>query len=201
MRHLEDSLQEEWKDIKGYEGLYQVSNIGRVRSIDRITTNIGGRKNLYKGRILRLNMIKVGYLYAHLCKNNKVKAFRVHRLVASAFIQNPNNYPQVNHKDKNKANNIVNNLEWCTASQNQIHSVSLGRNYNITKVQELCKREISVYRNGVFVAHFNSKKECCEKLGLTKDSVYRTLKGEYKQHKGFTFKYETFGRTNTEGLH
>lgn len=190
-----------WKDISGYDGCYQISNFGNVRALDRCVIYPNGSKHIHKGHLLKLNKIKNGYVYTHLCKNNKVKAFRVHRLVALAFVPNPNKYPQVNHKDKKRDNNNAINLEWCTASQNQKHSVMLGRKYSIKEAQELCKREISVYKNGVFVAHFNSKKECCEKLGLTKDSVYRTLKGEYKQHKGFTFKYETLRGTDTEGLY
>ena len=115
-------MQEEvWKDIAGYEGKYQVSNLGRVRSLQYHNT---------KG-IVRIGYLKpatdgCGYLRCTLSKNNKLTTFKVHRLVASAFIDNPNNLPQVNHKDGDKQNNNVDNLEWCNNSQNQLHAYANG---------------------------------------------------------------------------
>lgn len=96
---------EEWKDIKGYEGLYQVSNIGRVRRVK-------------SGRVLIGFRCGGGYLYVILYKNETRKNYSVHRLVAQAFIPNPNNLPQVNHKDEDKTNNRIENLEWCTNQYN-----------------------------------------------------------------------------------
>ncbi len=100
---------EEWRDIQGYEGLYQVSNAGRVKRL---------LKSNQKGRILSLTEDKDGYLRAHLSKNNSALFHSVHRLVATAFIQNPDGFPLVNHRDENKSNNNVENLEWCTAQYN-----------------------------------------------------------------------------------
>ena len=97
-------MKEIWKDCKGYEGKYQVSNLGRVWSI--------GSQKYLKGSYDRDGYIQV-YLTA---KNGKVKMEKVYRLVALVFLDNPNNYPQVNHKDKNKQNNCVDNLEWCDGS-------------------------------------------------------------------------------------
>lgn len=102
-----------WKDIQGFEGLYQVSNDGKVRSLDRIINYKDGRARLEKGHKLKPHADKKGYTRVTLCKNNKCKPYLVHRLVAMAFIPNPNNWPQVNHKDENKTNNTVWNLEWC----------------------------------------------------------------------------------------
>ena len=92
-----------WKDIPGYEGLYQVSNLGEIKSL--------GNGKTRKEKILRLTKDKYGYLYITLSENGKLKKFKVHRLVAMAFIPNPNNYTQINHKDENRSNNRVENLE------------------------------------------------------------------------------------------
>ena len=103
-----------WKDIEGYEGLYQVSNKGRIKSLNRIDSR--GRK--VNEKILSSKPNNKGYLRVHLYKNGKRKPFSVHRLVAIAFIPNPNNLLEVNHKDENKENNTVDNLEWCDRKYN-----------------------------------------------------------------------------------
>lgn len=94
-------MKEIWKDIEGYEGVYHVSNLGRVK---RVATN----------RVLQPYRNKVGYLLVYLCKNGKRKTHRIHRLVAQSFIPNQENKPEVNHLDENKSNNMVSNLEWST---------------------------------------------------------------------------------------
>lgn len=105
---------EEWKSIPGYEGLYEVSSYGRVRSLDRYD-----RRNCFrKGRILKQNNDGRGYMSIELCLNSKIKRYLVHRLVAQAFIPNPDNLPEVNHKDENPENNSVTNIEWCNRSYN-----------------------------------------------------------------------------------
>ena len=106
--------EEIWKDIIGYEGLYQVSSYGRVRSLDRYDS----RNCFRKKRILKLCANRLGYLKVGLWSNGKVKHHLVHRLVAEAFIPNPNNLPIINHIDENPSNNNVDNLEWCTAKYN-----------------------------------------------------------------------------------
>lgn len=112
-------MGEVWKDIPGYEGLYQVSDHGNVRSLN--WRNRGFVRNLYLKKHNR------GYRHVELRKAGKVKAFTVHRLVATAFIPNPNNYSTVNHKDEDKTNNTVSNLEWCSMSQNMKHTIGLHR--------------------------------------------------------------------------
>lgn len=113
--------KEIWKDIEGYEGLYQVSNLGNVKSLDRKYngSNQFGSKfiGIKKGKTLK-KQLKRNYYCVALIKKTKAKYFLIHRLVAQAFIPNPNNYPQVNHIDENKHNNCVDNLEWCTSSYN-----------------------------------------------------------------------------------
>lgn len=105
---------EQWKPIQGYEGLYEVSNKGRVKSLGNGGKNQYSNKEIYKVPIKLSN----GYLRVNLCKDGKIKSYLVHRLVANAFIPNPDNLEQVNHKDENKHNNNVENLCWCSAKEN-----------------------------------------------------------------------------------
>lgn len=112
-------MEELWKDIgivKGVDlsGLYQISNLGRVKSLERY--DVSGR--LIREKILKPCPEHYGYLVVTLCTGTISKVFKVHRLVAEAFIPNPNNLPQINHKDEDKTNNNVNNLEWCTSEYN-----------------------------------------------------------------------------------
>ena len=107
-------MEEIWKDVVEYEGLYQVSNFGKIKSLDRI--DCVGRK--IKGKILSAFTLKNGYLVVHLCKNGVKKTQLVHVLVAKAFIPNPQNLPEVGHKDENSKNCFANNLEWTTHADN-----------------------------------------------------------------------------------
>ena len=111
-------MNEEWRPIGGYEGLYEVSNLGRVRSVDRYVKSKGESYWLRKGKMLSPAKDKNGYLKVNLYCNGKCKTINVHRLVAQEFIPNPDNLPQINHKDEDKTNNRVDNLEWCDAKYN-----------------------------------------------------------------------------------
>lgn len=111
-----------WKDIEGYEGLYQVSNMGRVKSLKR--KDRYGR--IIKEKIRNLQNGKDGYLIISLWNNGKGRMYSVHRLVAETFIPNPDSKPVVNHIDGNKQNNNADNLEWCTNSENDLHAYRLG---------------------------------------------------------------------------
>jgi len=131
-----------WKNVKGYEGYYQVSNKGRVRSIDRVIPD--GRK--YKGCIRVLCNDKDGYPYVVLAKNGKNKTLKIHRLVATTFIPNPQNKYAINHIDGNKENNSVENLEWVTQSENELHAHRTGLKISIKgeqhKLSKLTEKEV-----------------------------------------------------------
>lgn len=113
-------MNEIWKDVKGYEGLYQISNLGRIKSLKRQVGFIERDEKILKPRLIR------SYLVAHLFKNNVAKNVLIHRMVAEMFIENPENKPCVNHIDGNKQNNKVENLEWVTHSENDLHAYKLG---------------------------------------------------------------------------
>ena len=119
-------MKEIWKDIEEFEGIYQVSNLGRVRSVDRMIIYRTGAKRLTKGTTLSISQNKLGYLQVSLHKEDKMYSRRVHRLVAKAFIPNPNNYKEINHIDGIKENNCVDNLEWCDRTYNIKHAIDNG---------------------------------------------------------------------------
>ena len=103
--------------LNGYEGLYKINKQGKIISLPRYRC---------RGKVKRATLINNGYLIVNLCKNNKSKNYLLHRLVAETFIPNPENKPDINHIDGNKKNNCVNNLEWCTKSENMQHAVKTG---------------------------------------------------------------------------
>ena len=111
-----------FKDVKGYEEYYEISDTGIIKSKDRVCIDSLGRKRFRKGAILKPDIAQNGYYRVTLAKNGIRKQVYVHRLMATHFIENPNNLPQVNHKDGNKLNNSLNNLEWCTVQENVIHA-------------------------------------------------------------------------------
>lgn len=119
-------MLEEWKDISGFEGQYQVSNLGRVRSLDRWVRAVSGGCYKISGQLMRAADNGSGYLFVVMCKHSKYTQRLVHRLVAEAFIPNPENKRTVNHKDGNRQNNYVDNLEWATSSENNKHAYKLG---------------------------------------------------------------------------
>lgn len=116
-------IEEIWKPVVGYEGLYEVSSYGRVKSLCKYDS----RNRFRDGRIIRLFTDGLGYLRAQLYSNSKRKSFLVHRLVAQAFIPNPDNLPQVNHRDENPSNDNVDNLEWCDGKYNVNYGTRIDR--------------------------------------------------------------------------
>lgn len=120
-------MQEIWKDIKGYEGLYRISNLGNVKSLERKVIKSNGIVQIRKERIMNKRKNSDGYYVAKLNVNKMSKSINIHRLVAEAFIPNPLNLPEVNHKDYNRTNNCVDNLEWCSHIDNIKYSSNVGR--------------------------------------------------------------------------
>lgn len=174
--------KEIFKDIRGYEGKYQISNYGRVYSS-------------LTDRILRPNLHKCGYLKVTLFMDGKAKTFLVHRLVAGNFIDNPNNFRDVNHKDGNKTNNYYENLEWCTIAQNTKHAFdnNLGNLKiraldNLSKIHETqCYKKI-ILKKGGEIFEFSSTSKAAKALGLKRDNISRAIK---KGHR--VGGYEVFG--------
>lgn len=182
-----DNSIEIWKDIEGYESMYQVSNMGRVRALDRVKPNSGGQ--IAKGHILPQSDNGHGYRFVSLWKFNKGRRFYVHRLVASAFIPNPNNFPIINHKDENKSNNRYENLEWCT----QKYNINYGNHMKRLKESYIANgnnRPIDVYdKNGAFLKTFDCSNEVCKELGVHRRGLYLVCQGVAKSYKGYRFAF------------
>ena len=139
MELTEQELSNEvWKDIKGYEGRYQISNMGRVRSVERVVIWKDKSEKHYKSRIMKTRQ-KQGYVSVCLFKDYKRQDFKVHRLVAETFIQNPNNLPFINHIDENKLNNKAVNLEWCSREYNNNYGQRNGKISMTQKKNKLLK--------------------------------------------------------------
>lgn len=168
-------MKEIWKDIKNYEGLYQVSNLGRVKSLPRNTNN------QYKNGVIRQNIIRgKGYYYINLY-NKSTKLFTIHRLVAEAFIPNPSNLPCINHIDGNKLNNRIDNLEWCSYSNNEIHA------YKHNLKTPLFKKVNQYDLDGNFIKTWNSIKEA--ELFYKTTHIGECCRGTRNQTKNYIWKY------------
>ena len=182
---------EVWKDIEGYEGIYQVSNLGRVRSLDRICIMKNGRKRLHKGRIMAFFVGHDGYLIVKLCAKSSKVSYRVHRLVANAFIHNPDNLPLVNHKDENKTNNVASNLEWCTQKYNVNYGTTIARLSASHRNHPKLSKPIEQYTmDGHFVTSYPSSKEAQRQTGIHAVDIALCCRGIYSQSGGYHWKYK-----------
>lgn len=178
-------MKEEWKDIKDYEGLYQVSNLGNIKSNSYIDAS-GHKRN---SKNINPNIDRNGYYRVGLTKNNKRKYFQIHRLVSQAFIDNPDNKPQVNHKDSDKSNNCVTNLEWVTSSENNIHAYKFGKNYpRFGKENGKSNTIIQYDLNGNFIKEWESLNMCANELCLQESCISMCCSGKRKTTGGFIFK-------------
>lgn len=196
---------EVWKDIYGWEGLYQVSNLGRIRSLDRLAYRSCNGNKFVKGRLLILQHDKDGYATAHFrdATTSRNKRLKVHRLVAGAFIPNPDGKDQVDHINGIRNDNRVENLRWCTCKENLNFPIARTNNSRSTKESynrfpELRKLraktlgatgkiKVLVKRNGIVVGSFCSQKEAAKKIGYSPGAISAFMSGKLKMPKGFEF--------------
>ena len=163
-----------WKDIEGYEGKYQVSNLGRVKSI-----------RYGKEKILSPSISNQGYIQVNLCKNGKQKWCLIHRLVALAFIPNPNNLPQINHRDEDKTNNKVENLEWCDHKYNNNYGTRIQR-----VVEKTSKPVLQFTKLGEFIQKWKSLTDVHINLGYSQGNISQCCNEKRKSAYGFIWKYK-----------
>lgn len=163
-------MKKEWKSIDGYDGLYEVSNTGEVKS-------------LLKDRLLKPSNTTRGYLEVTLTKNKTHNKFKVHRLVAHAFLINPENKKCVNHIDGDKHNNFVSNLEWCSDSENREHA------YRRELRKMATQTEVEMYSSdGIFINKFNSMSEASRKTGINVGNISRCCNSSNRTARGYVFK-------------
>ena len=173
-----------WKNIKGYEGLYQISDKGEVRSLNY--------RNTGRVQVLKPNKNNCGYLQVLLCKNGKMKRYLVHRLVAEAFLPNPSNLPQINHKDENPLNNCVENLEFCDSrynnnfgTRNQRIAEKLTGVYNTKKSKPVRQYDLQ----GNFIKEFPSTHEVQRKFGYNQGNISSACNGKRQTANGYRWSY------------
>lgn len=186
-------MEEIWKDIEGYEGIYQVSNLGRVKGLERYDSN----GHLLKEKILKTSINRDGYEKVSIQKNAKKKTYKIHRLVAIAFIPNVENKKEVNHIDGNKLNNRVNNLEWCTKEENERHA----RNNNLIPVTDKIRKQASINgkkrrksveqynTKGSLLKRYISVSEASRETGVSISGISNCCTKKSKIAGGYIWKY------------
>lgn len=177
----ESRVIEEWRPIPGYEGYYEVSNMGRVKSLNRYTQSRWGTPIFHKSQMMKCRVASNGYRHVKLTKEGRCKEPLVHRLVAEAFLTNPLNLPQVNHKDGNKSNDVVSNLEWCSQSENQLHSRRV-----LKRVCGLPRKPVECIDTGEV---FETAHHAARAYGLRPAGVYYVCEGRNTHAGGMHFKY------------
>lgn len=178
----EGLVKEIWRDIPGYEGIYIINDRGVIRTLFREFKDVWNRNYIVEEKILKPSTDTNGYKQVVLSKNGKRKSFKVHRLVAQTFIPNPNNYPQINHKDENKLNNNVDNLEWCT----QLYNCQYGtRSIRCTKHR---KHKVKQIKENNVIATYNSMQEAEKETGVKYQNIYLSIKKNQKAG-GYRWEY------------
>lgn len=178
-------MKEIWKAVKGYKGFYEVSNMGNVRSLDRIVHHSRNFTRFQKGSVLTIRTNTTGnYSSVMLHKDNKIKHVKVHRLVAEAFIENPHGYREINHKDENKQNNNVDNLEWCTRLYNEHYGTKHERCLKNTDYKAIAKKNskavLQLSLDGEIVKKWSSLAEIRRTLGFSSGNISMRCNGRYK---------------------
>lgn len=179
---------EKWKTIGGYEGLYEVSNQGRVKSLERVDCR--GRKR--KERVLKPQKLRTNHLLVCLYKNGLGKQFLVHRLVAQAFIENPDNLPEVNHRDENPSNNSAENLEWCTPKYNTNYGTGIQRMREKqlnSPSKSKCVYQYSIA--GEFIREWPSTISVQRELGFSFGNIANCCRGIRNTAYGFKWCYSS----------
>lgn len=193
----------EWKTVAGYEGLYEVSDSGEVRSCDRYikTEILHVKSRLIKGKVLAQNTKRNGYKTVDLCKDGKVTTMLVHRLVAETFLPNPAGLRFVNHKDSNRANNRAENLEWVTSSENRRHGMAHGFvGYKAKPI--LCEETGMVFERPLLAAEWVKEKHPDRINGTVRiaaQNIRSACKGRTPRAYGFTWIYHEGSTTIPEG--
>ena len=176
------TMTEEWRDIEGYEGAYQVSNLGNVKTLSWHQTG--------EQRLLKQVTHYKGYKEARLSKNGKMKTFFVHRLVCKAFIPNPNNYSEINHKDENKLNNRADNLEWCDRKYNINYGTAKQRIHNKMVNNPKRSKRVGQYDlEGNLIAMFDSVREVERRLGFCNGDISRCCVGKSRHSHGYLWRH------------
>lgn len=175
--------------MEGYEGLYEVSNLGNVRSLDRYVNHWQGGKSLKRGKLLAFGRNAGGYRLVKLCDNGKERTYKVHRLVAQAFIPNPNNLPWVNHKDENPQNNAVGNLEWCSAEYNARYGTATERRRVKLLNHKAKSTRVEMLRDGEVIATFDSLMQAERDLGYKHGNISKCCNGKLKSAYGYKWRF------------
>ncbi len=187
-----DNMKEIWKDIAGYEGYYQVRNLGNIKSLDRDVEYPTFTRHFY-GKVLKPHKKSNGYLELTLRRQKKHSQALVHRLVAIAFIPNPDNLPCVNHKDENKENNCVENLEWCTQEYNNHYGEghkARCRNARNGSIKKLAKPVLQYSLEGELIAEYYSAMEAGRQNNCSQACISNCCNGKQKTAYGYMWKYK-----------
>lgn len=176
--------QEEWRDVVGYEGLYKVSNKGRIKAVEKIDRR--GRKR--SERILKVGSSQQGRPRVRLCKNGVGTTFFIHRLVAMAFIPNPENKKEVNHINGVKDDNRVENLEWCTRSENMLHAERYGL-HSMASALEAHRKRVCQILNRSVIAIYDSIADASTATGIEHANISAAANGKRAQAGGYEWRY------------
>ena len=177
--------REIWKQIAGYEELYEISSFGNVRSLDRVVPHTTKRQKRCAGKTISHDINWAGYHRVTLFKEHKRTRYAVHRLVAEAFVPNINNLPQINHKDENPHNNCASNLEWCDNKYNINYGTRTER-----ASSHLRKPVLQLDMNGAVVGRYISQNEAERQTGILQSCISRVCLGGARQSGGYIWRYE-----------